>query len=345
MDCLIKMDNSSNERELTDEELKSVSLLLFGDENKEFPLSWTKYGLNFKSFPPYGLDQIKSGPCGVIASVAAHVIDELLYGSARIVLKEGLLRPTHAERKRALANALTRIIWRARSESEAIVAIKVTSEDNGTEKIKVTTFSNENQLFEIIKIDIGSFMKSGGIRLFIYSLLLTRGIEKIKSDMDFPDKLIGEDSYASQEIVNLILTGHAVTNVFNGNKEINETDSETLILKGINQRSRIGFLSLSEYENNDQVGSYLKYPEHPIWVLNGNNHYLAVFGTSRKILEDTGENFRLFYTDSLSSCQEIRLEINPTDGPTTETDRLPTTIRCLLTRWPTATIKVKTIEE
>lgn len=339
------MENYSNERQLANEDLKAIRKLLFGDENKYFPPAWIKYGLKFKYFPPYGLEQIKSGPCGVIASVAAHIIDELLYGSTRIILKDGLLRPTCVERKIALSKALTQIIWRARSGCEAIVAIKVTSEENGVENITVRTFSNEILLFESIKNNIGAFMQSGGISLFTYSLLLTRGIDKIISDMDFPDRLIGEDSYASQEIVNLILTGRAVSNVFNGNKELNEADSETVILKGIAKQSRIGFLSLSEYENNDQVGSYLKYPEHPIWVLNGNNHYLALFGTSRKILEDIYEEFHLFYTDSLSSHQEISLQINPKDGPAKETDELPTTIRCLLTRWPTATIKVNIIEK
>lgn len=339
------METVSDERKLTDEDLKTIRLLMFGDENKDFPLAWIKYGLKFKPFPPYALEQIKSGPCGVIASVSAHIIDELLYGSARIVLKEGLLRPTYEERKMALSKALAQIIWRARSRCEAIVATKVISEENGAENIKLKTFSSDNLLFESIKMNIGAFMKSGGISLFIYSLLLTRGIEKIKSDMDFPDRLIGEDSYASQEIVNLIITGHAVTNVFNGNKELNATNSETLILKGIAKQSRIGFLSLSEYENNDQVGSYLKYPEHPIWVVNGNNHYLTLFGTSKKILEDSNEEFHLFYTDSLSSHQEISLQINPKDGPAKETDNLPTTIKCLLTRWPTATVKVKIIEE
>lgn len=338
------METVSDERELTDEDLKAIRLLMFGDENKDFPLTWIKYGLKFKSFPPYALEQIKSGPCGVIASVSAHVIDELLYGSARIVLKEGLLRPTYDEKKIALSKALAQIIWRARSGSEAIVATKIISED-GAENIKLKHFSTDILLFESIRMNIRAFMKSGGISLFIYSLLLTRGIETIKSDMDFPDRLIGEDSYASQEIVNLILTGHAVTNVFNGNKELNGTNSETLILKGIAQQSRIGFLSLSEYENNDQVGSYLKYPEHPIWVVNGNNHYLTLFGTSKKIVEDSEEEFYLFYTDSLSSHQEISLQINPKDGPAKETDNLPTTIKCLLTRWPTATVKVEITKE
>lgn len=332
-------DSSAVEKELADADLKSIRNLLFGDENKDFSPAWNKHGFCFKLFPPYRLEQMRSGPCGVIAAVAAHVIDELIFGSTRIVLKEGLLRPTLGERKIALSKALTQIIWRARSEYEDSVAIIVTK--NNKEKIIFRSFGNEETLYEYINTNITLFKKKEGISLFMYSLLLTRGIDKIKSDMDFPDTLIGGDAYASQEIVNLILTGHAVTNVFNGNKEL----GETVILKGISKQSRIGFLSLSEYENNEQVGSFFKNPEHPIWVLNGNHHYLVLFGTSRKVLEDTDKEFHLFYTDSLFAHPEISLEINPKGGPAEETDALPATIRCVLTRWPSAAIKVKIIDE
>lgn len=339
-------DTSPLEKELTAEDLKSIRLLIFGDETKDFPPSWSKQGFCFKSFPPYSLEQIDSGPCGVIAAVEAQVIDELIYGSKRIILKDGLLRPTFRERNRALSKALTEVICRARSGGcEAVVAIKVTSEESNTQKIKLLIFSNDDMLYEHINSNIGLFKTKGGISLFMYSLVLTRGIEKIKSDMDFPDRLIGEDSYASQEIVNLILTGQSVTNVFNGNKEIGGTNSETILLKGIDKRSRIGLLTLAEYEHNDEVGSFLKHPENPIWVLNGNRHYLVLFGTSRDILEDTDKEFHLFYSDSLFSHPEIKLEINPKGGPTQKINDLPATIRCVLTRWKTATINVKVIEK
>lgn len=187
-------ESSTVEKELEDNDLKSMKILLFGDEKEDFPSSWTKHGFCFKTFPPYRLEQVKSGPCGVIAAVAAHVLDELIFGSIRIVLKEGLLRPTFGERKLALSKALTQIIWRARSGCVAVVvANNVITEENDKDKIKLRNFDNEDMLCGCINTNITLFKKKWGIALFMYSLLLTRGIEEIKSDMDFPDKLIGED--------------------------------------------------------------------------------------------------------------------------------------------------------
>jgi hypothetical protein len=46
-------------------------------------------------------------------------------------------------------------------------------------------------------------------------------------------------------MVNLLLTGRAVSNVFDGDKQL-----DGMALKGIQQRSTIGFLSLMEKYNN-----------------------------------------------------------------------------------------------
>jgi len=50
-------------------------------------------------------------------------------------------------------------------------------------------------------------------------------------------------------LVNLVLTGHAVTNCFNGNRDV-----AGKICQGVQQRSRLGFLSLFEWFGYTQVG-------------------------------------------------------------------------------------------
>ena len=68
--------------------------------------------------------------------------------------------------------------------------------------------------------------------------------------MDEPDTcLIAAHGYCSQDLVNLVLTGHAVTNCFNGVKDVAGQQC-----KGLRQQSQLGFLSLFEFYGYTQVG-------------------------------------------------------------------------------------------
>lgn len=69
---------------------------------------------------------------------------------------------------------------------------------------------------------------------------------QIREEMDDSElSLVGNHSYCSQELVNLLLTGKATTNTFDGNKSFDEEGS--YLLKGIQQRSRLGLLTLLEW--------------------------------------------------------------------------------------------------
>lgn len=56
-----------------------------------------------------------------------------------------------------------------------------------------------------------------------------------------------------QELVNLLLTGRAVSNVFNDVVELDSGNGNITLLRGIAARSDIGFLSLFEHYNVCQV--------------------------------------------------------------------------------------------
>lgn len=76
----------------------------------------------------------------------------------------------------------------------------------------------------------------------LISVLLCRGVDNIRKDMDSPDhSLIGRHNHTTQEVVNLMLTGRAVSNLFD-----DRLDVEGTILKGVQQRSTCGLLSLVE---------------------------------------------------------------------------------------------------
>ena len=58
-----------------------------------------------------------------------------------------------------------------------------------------------------------------------------------------------------QELVNLLLTGKAVSNVFNDVVELDSGNGNIMLLKGITSRSDIGLLSLFEHYSVCQVPS------------------------------------------------------------------------------------------
>eukprot|EP00356_Strombidium_inclinatum_P007955 CAMPEP_0170482218 /NCGR_PEP_ID=MMETSP0208-20121228/2330_1 /TAXON_ID=197538 /ORGANISM="Strombidium inclinatum, Strain S3" /LENGTH=61 /DNA_ID=CAMNT_0010755029 /DNA_START=2289 /DNA_END=2474 /DNA_ORIENTATION=+ len=61
---------------------------------------------------------------------------------------------------------------------------------------------------------------------------MTRGIANIKDDMDMEGcTLLNEHGYASQEIINLMLTGSAKSNVHDGERDL----GDGFILKGVEQ--------------------------------------------------------------------------------------------------------------
>ena len=120
----------------------------------------------------------------------------------------------------------------------------------------------------------------GAISL-LCSIVLTRGIDKVKSDMDDPNaSLIVEHGHCSQELLHLMITGQAISNAFDGVKNLG-----MLEMKGMTKRHEIGFLSVHEALRYAKVGQYLKCPRFPIWVIGGTNHYTVCWGLDTKISE------------------------------------------------------------
>ena len=75
------------------------------------------------------------------------------------------------------------------------------------------------------------------------SLALSRGIPNVQGDMDdFTAKLTSNFGHCSQELINLLLTGQAVSNVFDHTLR----PSGELICRGIQTRPDIGYLSQLE---------------------------------------------------------------------------------------------------
>uniref|UniRef100_A0A2K5DR29 Ubiquitin carboxyl-terminal hydrolase MINDY n=1 Tax=Aotus nancymaae TaxID=37293 RepID=A0A2K5DR29_AOTNA len=183
-----------------------------------------------------------------------------------------------------------------------------------------------------------------GCILLTLSAILSRSTELIRQDFDVPTShLIGAHGYCTQELVNLLLTGKAVSNVFNDMVELDSGDGNITLLRGIAARSDIGFLSLFEHYNVCQVGCFLKTPRFPIWVVCSESHFSILFSLQPGLLRDwrTERLFDLYYYDGLANQQEqIRLTIDTTQtiSEDTDNDLVPPLELCIRTKWKGASV-------
>lgn len=59
-----------------------------------------------------------------------------------------------------------------------------------------------------------------------------------------------------------------------------------------------------------QVGTHLKTPLYPIWVVCSESHFSVLFGLQRELLTNQDKDFDLYYYDGLANQQEeIRLTV------------------------------------
>jgi len=127
------------------------------------------------------------------------------------------------------------------------------------------------------------YHRPGGVVMFVLALIQSRGAERLVQDMDDPTaKLTTQFGHCSQELINLLLTGQAVSNVFDNTLR---PSGGALICQGIQRRPVIGYLSLLESMRYLEVGSYYKTPQFPIWVIGSTSHFTVMFGDATCLVE------------------------------------------------------------
>lgn len=355
------VQNLIDARPITLQTAINLKTLIFGSATQCFNDEWRYQSLVFCDLPKlqYGIVQKKGGPCGVLAAIQACVLQELLFGDCKIPLKR-FGDPTHEERSEALATALAKIFWRAGENKTAVVTIgsgKAVFQggapkyraDDLTETLMLNHFKSYDDLLGFLKQNVHHFMTdgTGGVILTLYSVIFSRYIDQVREDMDEPTgKLMGAHGYCTQDMVNLYLTGKANSNVFNDKIELDSgTGSDVTILKGVTGRSNIGLLSLFEHYKSCQVGTYLKTPKYPIWVVCSESHFSVLFSIKKELISDwkAERRFDLYYYDGLARQQEeIKLTIDTVDmgfkTPSSEEDLVPPLEHCIRTKWSGANV-------
>lgn len=145
-----------------------------------------------------------------------------------------------------------------------------------------------------------------GVLLLLYSIILTRGVESIKTELnDVMEPLIDNTyGYGSQSLINLMLTGSATAHVFDNFEDVGGlSESRVQIqfnfllnclsllgLQGISEQSDIGFITLMEQLRYCTVGSFFKNPKWPVWVMGSETHLSVLFSDERKLVSPETPN-------------------------------------------------------
>lgn len=155
----------------------------------------------------------------------------------------------------------------------------------------------ENYLIENISLFENNRSNTPCI-LILISAILSRGLDRyvffhfssimilckfannsLIRDLEPTSTLLGKDLECSNELINLLIIGHAVSDFLN---DIHDSSMLGAVKKGPKQRSDVGFLSCA-----DKIGSFYKTPRFPIWIVRlADHHFGLVFSLKKDILND-----------------------------------------------------------
>jgi hypothetical protein len=269
-----------------------------GEATEEDMQRWKSGGFQFYTQPmAFGLKQGHGGPCGVLAVVQSEIIRELFFDSRSLAAKYQMLPAFGVEEvQHALVRALTSILERAAAISRRPITVLHLSNENRAEwaaqNLFLRSYGSVHEAGQALSLGLPQLQSPLGCLLFLSSVVLTKGIYAVREDMDDPQsRLIGQFGHCNQELLNLLLTGEASSNVFDGEMELGDgADSMgagLLRVRGVRRRSSIGYLSQLEALRYCQVGSLLKVPVLPIWVLGSASHFTTLFSLDRAVNEES----------------------------------------------------------
>uniref|UniRef100_A0A8C4S4E7 MINDY family member 4B n=1 Tax=Erpetoichthys calabaricus TaxID=27687 RepID=A0A8C4S4E7_ERPCA len=286
--------------------------ILFGSTFHIFNFEWKKSHFKFRepySELSYALEAERGGSRAIQMVVQANIIKYLLFtrNNINLMLCYRLCEISQKDQEKSLASALTDILWAAGECQQAIICL-VTNDsyfspnkdyktDNFTERIQLFTFQDKEDTWKFIYGNIQCFKDEGshGVILFLYSLIFSRTIDRLKEDLDFTTPHLLTLSLGNfvcrQALLNLMMTGKASPNVFNGNLLYDDQGNQLPHpLRGVLTRCDVGYLHWNrdqlEQDRLPRVGSMLKTPKLPIWLCNINGTYSVLFSTNCSLLSD-----------------------------------------------------------
>ncbi|XP_064647903.1 ubiquitin carboxyl-terminal hydrolase MINDY-3-like [Lineus longissimus] len=304
--------STTQQAALSENQVVAIKNLLWGNDlREEVFLRWTQ-GFTFSKDEPSALLQLQGGPCAVIAPVQAFVVKNIIFDQ-----KKTMAGLTASECQECLINALVEVLTQAAStdicylithngleerDADTVLNLPANSEDNQVQvndnevrspkrqklsnqwfhsNLRCQQCNSNAEVKDAIHAHISTFQGQYGVLLFLYSLVLTKGIEQIKNEVEDPGEPLIDNTHGhgSQSMINLLLCGKAVSNVFDNDKDISGMQ-----LHGISKQCTIGFLTQLEHLRYCEVGWYLKNPCVPVWLLASETHITVLFAYERGLV-------------------------------------------------------------
>ncbi|ETN67484.1 hypothetical protein AND_000700 [Anopheles darlingi] len=309
-------------RPITMDEAIELRQTVFGSAASPPRGEWTRTGFTFgpaNQEYPYGLRTPRNATRGMQSVIQAHIIKQFIFDNKpreKSVPLEELLKPNEAEQALSLYTAMSDILWNIGEKTKAIVALPgeashiphshVYFQDNVTEKLYFFEFTKLDDLQIFMKRYLPYFTENPGpgTLLYLYSAVLTRGMENMRNDLDAPKgaHLMGPHEEGSLNVITLLLTGRATPYLHNGVVYVGDEDHYAVPQFGILSRGAIGLL-VWEGENeamrsaSRMPGSRLKTPATPVWVSCCCGHYGVLFNSNRELLRNyhAEKRFELHY--------------------------------------------------
>ena len=258
--------------------------------------------LNDKEDLFFGILQNEGGPCGVIGALQAFVLKYIIFHNDLSEFGECEMKERERIRWNCVYLGISEILYQLNGEWVFMVCV----DDKKSVEGRVARIDEclgrrveVSSLLDVFKqvAEFGEeFRSEQGVALLLYSVILTKGVSQIQEEMDDKEvPLIGQHSHCQQELVNLLLTGTASSNCFDGDQIVDHNYR----LKGIQSQSQIGFLSIFEHYQYLTIGQNYKTPLYPIWLVSKEFHYSLIFTTHSTLLTQEVHSFDLIYYDQL----------------------------------------------
>ncbi|KYM95510.1 hypothetical protein ALC62_13940 [Cyphomyrmex costatus] len=295
---------------IEEETCMALRKVVFGSCASPPKVEWARTGLTLRPYGQslaFGLRTPRNTTRGLVTAVQAVMLKHFLFKCDRQDLRVGpeiLLKPSYDRQIEVLTSAISEIIWRCAggfsvSTCPNVVsnivpkAIVVLPQDTPylQHSLHLFEFNSLEDLEIFIKRYLYLFHDEGGpgAKLLLYSAVLSRGLSKIRNDLEDPKASIlgGCSEEGPISIIIFILTGRASPHLHNGVLHVGDENTYAVPQWGVLMRSEVGFL-VHESDSNisKQPGSRLKTPSLPIWVTLCLGHHGVLFNTNRELLRN-----------------------------------------------------------
>lgn len=274
----------------------SIKSLVFGGGVKQTVLDRWLQPFTFSPQEPAALVQGAGGPCAVLAPLQAFLL--------KASLEKGILSLASLGKETVrglMVHAMVEVLGKCRSsDTVPLILARVTQDvaeamseqenDHQAKRARQEVSADVDTLHTILTVESHEDAASLTTRLeecweelfgtqydviaFLYSIVLTKGPHAVIAERGDADESLIDPihGHGSQSLINLLLTGSATQNVFDGTKDLCG-----LQLQGIDKQASVGFLSYLECLRYLEVGDHLKSPSWPIWVLGSETHLTVLF--------------------------------------------------------------------